>query len=362
MFSKLSTFVRQHKKKIFFGAGFVGGVYLLNRYLRHRIEEWQNQQTQNYLEQIKHQHHFEGILQTADSTILSLLSKVREPLLTILETDSLVEKLKTRPTNRVEIWEEMKARILTFGVCSVYAESLLATLLRVQLGVVGGYVYVNSQRKAQGSNGVLPPLTNQEIHQQYLSLVQHFFDAGIEELVRLVKASVVVGFGHVSLKERVTVSDFVVAFEYIRNHLSPDGNPLSGFVRFLLPSLNAEQEQETAPVLSSMVLETMDILETDDFSKVLATCIDIGYNDLRAEVEESFQIMQDAESESQSAIFPLARVLPVLKNSMVAGRKDTFLKQALQNDLLRSMLANVYEAFCQIENVDRLNHNLTPFS
>ncbi|XP_064468927.1 peroxisomal biogenesis factor 3-like [Ornithodoros turicata] len=362
MFSKLSGFVRQHKKKILFGGGFIAGAYLLNHFLRRKLDEWHNQQTQSYLDHLKHQHHFEGILQTSDSTILSLLPKIREPLLQILETESLLEKLKARPHNRLEIWEEMKARILAFAVCSVYAESLLATLLRVQLGVIGGYVYVNTQRQAQDTGGALPALTNQETHQLYLSLVQYFFDSGIEELVRVVKVAVVTAFGHVSLKERVSTNDFAIAFDYIKEHLARDGNPLPGFVSFLLPPPNAEHEAEVSPVLRSMVLETRDILETEDFSKVLSACIDMGFSSLRSEVETSIRIMQDAESERPSTSFPLARLLPVLKSCIVAGRRDTFVKEVLQSDLLHSMLANVYEAFCQTENVDRVNHNLAPFS
>ncbi|CAN8013871.1 unnamed protein product [Ixodes persulcatus] len=364
MFSKLYNFVRQHKKKIFFSVGLTGGAYLLNRYVQRKLHEWESRTTQNYLDQIKHQHHFESILQTSDSTVLSLLPKIREPLLTILETDSLLEKLKTRPPNRLELWEEMKARILTFAVCSVYAESLLAALLRVQLGVVGGYVYVNSQRSQQTSGGVLPALTSQEIHQRYLSLIQHFFEGGIEELVHVVKAAVVAAFGHVSLKERVSVNDFVVAFDYIKGYVSRGSKPLPGFMRFLLPPLNVESDSQEVTVLNTMILETRDILETDDFSKVLATCIDIGFGNLRGEVEESFHIMQMAEGSGDQVAtsFALAKLLPVLKNGLVAGRADSFLKQILQVELLRSMLANVYEAFCQTEDVDRLNHNLAPFT
>lgn len=364
MFSKLYNMVRQHKKKVMFTVGLAGGAYLLNRYVQRKLHEWESRTTQSYLDQIKHQHHFESILQTSDSTVLSLLPKIREPLLAILETDSLLERLKTRPPNRLELWEEMKVRILTFAVCSVYAESLLAALLRVQLGVVGGYVYVNSQRSQQTSGGVLPALTNQDIHQRYLSLIQHFFDAGIEELTHLIKAAVVSAFGHVSLKEHVSTNDFVVAFDYIKSYVSRDQRPLPNFLRLLFPPLRVENDSQEVSILNTMTLETRDILETEDFSKVLAMCIDVGFANLRTEIEECFRIMEIAEGSGDHVVscFPLARLLPVLKSSLVAERNETFLKRILQAELLRSMLANVYEAFCQTEDIDRINHNLAPFS
>ncbi|KAK8769828.1 hypothetical protein V5799_018233 [Amblyomma americanum] len=376
MFSRLYNIVRQHKKKIFFSVGLVGGAYLLNRYLQRKLYDWETKQTQSYIDQIKHQHHFEGILQTSDSTILSLLTKIREPLLAILETDSLLEKLKTRPANRVELWEEIKVRILTFALSSVYAESLLASLLRVQLGVVGGYVYVNSQRAQQNSGGVLPALTNQDIHQRYLSLVQHFFENGVHELVRLVRDAVVAAFGHISLKERVGPADFAVGFDFVKKHISRDSKkPLPGFLRFLLPPLEVEGDTDDVRVLNVMILETRDILETDDFAKVLGMCIDQGCTKLTDDVDTCFRNMRAAQDECGSGdqaaasatpeattAFAMAKLLPVLRNSLVSARQDAFLKTILQAELLRSMLANVYEAFCQTEDADRINHNLAPLS
>ncbi|XP_075548885.1 peroxisomal biogenesis factor 3 [Dermacentor variabilis] len=378
MFSRLYNAVRQHKKKIFFSVGLVGGAYLLNRYLHGKLRDWETKQTQSYIDQIKHQHHFENILQTSDNTILTLLEKVREPLLAILETDSLLEKLKTRPANRVELWEELKVRILTFAVASVYAESLLASLVRVQLGVVGGYVFVNSQRAQQNSGGVLPALTNQDIHQRYLSQVQHFFENGLHELARVVRDAVVAAFGHISLKERVGPADFAVGFDFVKKHISRDSKkPLPGFLRLLLPPLEVEGDTDDVRVLNVMILETRDILETDDFAKVLGMCIDLGINSLTNDVEVCFKNMRAAAEEnasgdraersaaSTSAVstgFPMAKLLPVLRNSLVAGRQEGFLKIVLQAEILRSMLANVYEAFCQTEDADRINHNLTPLS
>lgn len=376
MFSRLYSIVRQHKKKIFFSVGLVGGAYLLNRYLQRKLHDWETKQTQSYIDQIKHQHHFEGILQTSDSTILSLLPKIREPLLAILETDSLLEKLKTRPANRVELWEEIKVRILTFALSSVYAESLLASLLRVQLGVVGGYVYVNSQRAQQNAGGVLPALTNQDIHQRYLSLVQHFFENGVHELVRLVRDAVVAAFGHISLKERVGPADFAVGFDFVKKHISRDSKKqLPGFLRFLLPPLEVEGDTDDVRVLNVMILETRDILETDDFAKVLRMCIDQGCTNLTDDVETCFRNMRAAQDEGGSGdqaaapatsaattAFAMAKLLPVLRNSLVSARQDAFLKTILQAELLRSMLANVYEAFCQTEDADRINHNLAPLS
>lgn len=376
MFSRMYNFVRQHKKKVFFSVGLAGGAYLLNRYLQRKLLDWETKQTQNYIDQIKHQHHFEGILQTSDSTILSLLPKVREPLLAALETDSLLEKLKSRPSNRLELWEEIKVRILTFALSSVYAESLLASLLRVQLGVVGGYVFVNSQRTQQNSGGVLPALTNQDIHQRYLSLVQHFFEHGLDELVRVVRDAVVAGFGHIGLKERVGPVDFALGFDFVKKHVARDSKkPLPGFLRFLMPPLEVEGDTDDVRALNSMILETRDILETEDFAKVLGVCIDLGCTGLTGDVESCFRDMQAALQENGSgdlaaasaaapgtAGFAMAKLLPVLRNALVSGRQDAFLRTVLQAELLRSMLANVYEAFCQTEDIDRINHNLTPLS
>ncbi|KAH7985466.1 hypothetical protein HPB52_025617 [Rhipicephalus sanguineus] len=365
MFSRLYNAVRQHKKKICFSVGLVGGAYLLNRYLQRKLRDWETKQTQSYIDQIKHQHHFENILQTSDNTILTLLEK---------------RESRYSPYSRRTACSRSSRRGLQTGSSfgrksSVYAESLLASLVRVQLGVVGGYVFVNSQRAQQNSGGVLPALTNQDIHQRYLAQVQHFFENGLHELVRVVRDAVVAAFGHIGLKERVGPADFAVGFDFVKKHVSRDSKkPLPGFLRLLLPPLEVEGDTDDVRVLNVMILETRDVLETDDFSKVLGMCIDRGITSLTNDVEACYQNMLAAERENGSGErtaasslavstgFPMAKLLPVLRNSLVSGRQDGFLRTVLQEELLRSMIANVYEAFCQTEDADRINHNLAPLS
>ena len=72
------SFVKKHRNKFALAgaisAAGAGGLYLLNKYVETKIAEQKDKETQQMLEQIKHQHHFQSTKRIAENTLNSAIN------------------------------------------------------------------------------------------------------------------------------------------------------------------------------------------------------------------------------------------------------------------------------------------------
>uniref|UniRef100_A0A3B3CTE3 Peroxisomal biogenesis factor 3 n=1 Tax=Oryzias melastigma TaxID=30732 RepID=A0A3B3CTE3_ORYME len=144
MFSSLWSFVKRHKKKFIFTGVMVSGVYLLGKYAQKKLKEVQEKEAAEYIAQARRQFHFDSNQRTCNMTVLSMLPPLREAIMTHLNSESLTTLLKTKPANKLEIWEDLKIISFTRTIVAVYSTCMLVVLLRVQLNIIGGYLYLDN--------------------------------------------------------------------------------------------------------------------------------------------------------------------------------------------------------------------------
>lgn len=124
--------------------------------------------------------HFESTERTCNQTILSLSKIVNENILSSLDTELIVHELQENPENKLALWEQMKVMIFTRICVIVYALSILQVTLRIQLNIIGGYLYRDSVCEDD-------PLIDGELQAKYLSLCHHFVGPGIEDLIKQIE-------------------------------------------------------------------------------------------------------------------------------------------------------------------------------
>ncbi|GCB82888.1 hypothetical protein scyTo_0023500, partial [Scyliorhinus torazame] len=83
--------------------------------------------------------------------VLSMLPTLREAIMLHLNSESLTGLLKNRPTNKLEIWEDLRIISFSRSIVAVYSTCMLVVLLRVQLNIIGGYIYLDNA--TVGKNG-----------------------------------------------------------------------------------------------------------------------------------------------------------------------------------------------------------------
>lgn len=378
MWNSITSFARRHRRKFYVIGGIIGGVYVFRRVLASKLSEWENRQTQTFLDQMKRYHHFEGTLQTCDQTVLSLVPNVRENIQNVLKVDQLIEQLKTNPEKKLEIWEDLKILVFCETIGEICGEVLLVSFLRVQLSVIGGYMYIDTQKQGKGdkplSNSPLPlngslRACSQEVQQKYLGCINHFFNIGIRDLIMTVRDAVQESFKDISLKDRMTISDFQNILATIKQSLlGGEKSIITNVASFLLPRNGLEIEafrsgpsvDNSSTTLHKMLLETRDVIETEDFGRILTEGIELGFSSAIDRVSESMMSANQGEfvNPHQMAV-PVAKIIPALHShyktydNCSGSDKNSFLQQLLQLEKSKAFAANIYEAFSQPLDVDQ---------
>ena len=123
--------------------------------------------------------------------------------------------------------------------------------------------------------------------------------------------------------------------------------------------LNGDKDSE---LLRRMISETQDILESDDFKRVIDSGVELGFAVLMDIILGCFVRIDDEMSERRhsetngfsnphSIRIPLAKLLPKIWLSLQERRKPeeklVLVRHLICLDVLNCFAANIYEAFCQ---------------
>ncbi|KAJ3606650.1 hypothetical protein NHX12_026171 [Muraenolepis orangiensis] len=358
MFSSIWSFVKRHKRKFLFTGAVVGGVYFLGRYAQKKVREIGEREAGEYISQARRQFHFESNQRTCNMTVLSMLPTLKEAIIHQLNSESLTALLKTKPANRLEIWEDLKIISFTRTIAAIYSTCMLVVLLRVKLNIIGGYLYLDNSAGGASANSMAPP----DVQQQYLSSIQHLLGDGLTELITVVKRAVQNTFGEMSLKHSLSLTELEQQVSWVRAQVEGDSSscsprPLTWYMMADEESTLAEQAcglTENDVLTVKLLNETRDMLESPDFNTVLNTCLNRGFSRLLDNLAEFFRPPPGDSAPISAAdslvevSLPLAKIIPIINgqiNTVCSETPSLFVQDLLMIEQVKEFAANVYETF-----------------
>ncbi|KAF7694319.1 peroxisomal biogenesis factor 3 [Silurus meridionalis] len=360
MLSSTWNFIKRHKRKFIFTGAFAGGVYLLGKYAQRKFQEMQERETSEYIAQARRQFHFESNQRTCNMTVLSLLPTLREAIIHHLNSESLTALLKSRPVNKIEIWEDLKTISFTRSIVAVYSTCMLVVLLRVQLNIIGGYLYLDNSVTKNGTTPMAPP----EVQQKYLSSIQHLLGDGLMELITTVKKAVQEILGPISLKQSLSLQELEEHIIQIRRLVEENSRgslkfrPLSCYMMADEENLLSDQAHgltENDFTAIKLLNETRDMLENPDFSTILGACLNRGFSRFLDNMAEFFRPPRGDSAPSNTpdhsllhVSLPLAKIIPIANgqiHSICSETPSQFVQDLLTTEQVKEFAANVYEAF-----------------
>lgn len=348
------NFFKRHKRKFIFGGILVGGGVYLYRYLQVKVKEIQEKEASECMAHARKQHHFDSNQRTCNMTVLSMVSTLREALLQKFNTEQITEELKNNPENKLQLWEDLKIMSFSRTVSIVYSCSIMALLLRVQLNVIGGYMFIDSLHQQSGKSQKV--LISKELQQRYLSDIQHFFHSGLTELTEAVQYVVKKEILSISLKERLTVDNLQAIIQQIRERIetSPDISELSPtFVlcKYMMPCIQTSQQEDDI-LYRRLHTETKDIIESGDFHSVLKLCLDRGFAKLLDTLGDQYKHMLDDQHRQNfhEVALPMAKLIPIVSGllyKLCSDAPNPLIQEILLLEPTKTFAANIYEAFSE---------------
>ncbi|KAJ7975195.1 peroxisome biogenesis protein 3-2 [Quillaja saponaria] len=201
----IRDFWRRHRRKLFVTVGVIGSGYLLYKlyeftYKLESLEkELASQRENDELLKAQMQAHFENIQKISDSITLphamhDLSSRIAEQL----DLSQLLERLikgkgqlnTFTSTEKLELWDRLKILSFTRMAFSVWAMTVLNLYIRVQVNILGRYLYIDTARSL-GSTHLLEgaDVLDREAQQKFLGSIDYFFNCGVPNLISDMEAS-----------------------------------------------------------------------------------------------------------------------------------------------------------------------------
>lgn len=180
VFSKIKNFLYRNRTKFIVSGTLIASSVLLMRYAQQKLRDWQEKEAREFFERTRRQQHFESTERTCNQTILNLMATLNETLTKAVNTEEVVEELRKKPENKVELWERLKLLVFVRASCLIYLTPLLVILLRIQLNIIGGYLFQN------------PTSISVDLQQKYLSLAEKLFTKCLNKLAKLTENEVTI--------------------------------------------------------------------------------------------------------------------------------------------------------------------------
>ncbi|XP_073843759.1 peroxisomal biogenesis factor 3 [Musca autumnalis] len=370
MLSRMGEFLTRHRRKFIVTGVVVGGSIILFKYAQNKLVEVQEKQAREFLDKSRRLQHFESTEKTCNQVILGMGAELMQAIIKECSTDELLEQLKQNPPNKLELWEEMKIQSFTRLTTFIYASSMLVVALRIQLNLLGGYLYLDTTTSSD-KTGKKPKCSGKitdELKQQYLSLIRYFIqEGGLSELIRLVRSKVIAVMRQLPLTKPFGLADVEQLFWSLQMAINsdPTTDPCSKMSQYLLPSQLPDYMCGGA-LMQKMFNETLDLLESDEASSVCSNNICRGFSlavDAMAECyKHTLSTANDSASTSHQQNdfningiqIALARVIPIVGTLTAKGYDSDSRPQNLATSLLtfyvisdktKVLGANVYETF-----------------
>lgn len=379
MFSSLRNFMNRHRRKFLVSGVVIASGVLALRYAQRKLIEYQEAKAKEFFERTRRTQHFESTERTCNQTIMGLAPNLIEKILKHLNADDVVEQLRYNPDGKIELWNRVKVLAISRLCALVYACSMLVITLRVQLNILGGYLYkdaVNAEEKV-----------TIDIQQNYVALVQHFLNDGCESLCDLIQSSVEHILNGYDLSRKLTLAETEQIFWSIQMAINSGANdPNNKLATFVFP--NELPACTSNPLYEKMFNETIDMLESTDVAALNANNVSRGFSVVMDNIADFYfkpingsnatKMMENGISTTENTpnitelndqpnsdsvlpnistvSIPLPKLIPIINGLAKQMFSNTTTPPSLStslvtlyliSDKVKSLGANVYEVFCQ---------------
>lgn len=378
MFSTLRGFLNRHRRKFIIGGLVIGGFILVTRYSQRKVREWREDEVRDLLRRTRRSQHFESTERSCNQTILNLAACLRSSVTKALNTESVVDRLRNGCQDKLATWEELKILAISRSAVIIYSNTMLVATLRVQLNLMGGRMFKYSQNPQDGAS------LDEEVQHEYLTLCSYLMEEGIEKLSRFIREKVEEITASISLKDKLTLRDLEQIYWSVMSSVSADftRDPVKNITSYMLP---ANFDRDKKPALARMIDETLDLLESDEVRNLIQSTIRSGFVLLIDHVSEYFVDSSiagrngdnvpassrpvggrsSAISEKDNSpdtcfpngytnfnkiTMPVAKIIPIINGqvrdvSTPGDIASDWLQANIANDKLKTLGANIYEAF-----------------
>ncbi len=207
--------------------------YAVKWYLGDRLRGLEDATLRKELEAMRRRELFERNQATCREAVQSLLPVVEAALRRRIDTGALTARLvpDPGPREKLAVWEELKVAAVAQAIASVYVLAAVVVCAKLQLNVVGGYLYrelgTNNNVSDDDTNGRhrnLPADALGGARAVYLECTRaHLVTHGLDTLVDAVLTQVAAAVGSVPLRHGFDANGLAALLQELRAGIEAEG-------------------------------------------------------------------------------------------------------------------------------------------
>ncbi|KAF9157943.1 peroxin [Actinomortierella ambigua] len=296
---------------------------------------------------------------------------------------------------KLELWNELKTMSFTRTLTALYSLTFLTLLTQLQLNLLGRFTYVSSvmalsstdpsirvETSTTSSKGSMSTTNGQldfQTEKKYLTFSYWVLHEGWRRWNARVHAVVQDIVGKLSLKQSLTAKDFADLLNEIRERLEYTKNEQTGEMErvnmreYILPDDIADEREVLRaggldelevmvedPVLRSLLDETRDFIDSQDFATVLDKTLTTIFARFHLALQPTFnpfllaeprQMIEEIENEDDvDRAVPLAVLLPLVARQVhliIHGVPNEYVDSLSRVKELQAFSAIIYSSFSE---------------
>lgn len=298
-------------------------------------------------------HHYLSNQQTADNRVYTISEELKKKLDKIANVSSLLQQLREGSEDKLVLWENLTILCFSRIITTAYLLSALAVLTRVQLNIIGGFMFVDALYRESQTNNNEPTCNIDQIQYEYLQCSNYIVENGVDKFFEAVFKPVKDVLNKYSLKQVLDFTQLDQIFAEINTLIltSPNNELAEGQTKqlgahlfeFFLPTTLLSDDQK----LSLLFEHTRDIMDSHDFSEVLSVCTNTGFVHISRWTVAYLSASNNNNSLSLKSV-QLAKLIPVITKcceDLYLGGVNSFLFEILTKKEVSKLSQNIYEAF-----------------
>lgn len=350
-----------HRRKFLFGGVFFGTLFILARYARGKLREWQEKEVNELLERSRRRQHFESTERTCDQTVLMLSASLRTAITKCLDCEEIVNNLREgTAADKISAWNTLKVLAISRTATIVYSYTMLVITLRIQLNVLGGTILKDS--KIPDTSAQKAEKVDDRMKEKYLtSLCGYLKDEGLNKLSLLIQDKVGEITSSYLLVDKLHLRDVQHIYWAITSTVSAveKQDPVKNFSSYIITPDFIKDNQSDKP-FAKLLDQTLDLLESQEVQDLMQTNLRSGFALLIDRISEYFN--ENAKSSGENSdnddafvnlnavTMPMAKIIPILngqvpENPTAGDLPSDWLQRLLLSEELKALGANIYEAF-----------------
>jgi peroxin-3 len=271
--------------------------------------------------------------------------------------------------DRYALWDHCKTQTFARLVVEVYGVVLLAAILRVQVNILGRYLYLESLIARDSSARMRIPLEvsiPQETQKRYLGYSEYLLHTGLTLLAAQVQHTAQRVLSGYPLQRQCTLEDVLAIIDAIRLEMEQPTSMDSIETRlnsFLLPQENTEDgcggngKRQRDRKLTMLLNETRDVLESVEFNRMLSRCLNLGFYTMSQQLHLCFPqqtvtrnlTLLDQPGAAELSV-PMAKLMPLVNkqvSQLLVSSPSPFVDTLCQDEQLRQYDFDLFMAFAQ---------------